>query len=1236
MNRKIWIISVSIALSLLEVQSNDSDVVGCGGYVMSNVSINLESIQIQLMTDRSIIKYTSECAPNNGYYFIPLYDHGSYKLKVLAPSGWMFEPDELNLEFDGVNDLCSKQIDINFIFKGYTIFGKVISVASNHGPKGVQLSLQSKSDSNVIKNNVTIDKGFYQFYGVLPGKYLIKAKHEKWRLLNDQIEIEVINDNIDQRESSDCSRLICLKGFSVIGKVFSDSRPIEGVQFILFGKHRKPPKTISCLLSKPTFLKEIPFSEDYHYWCHQLSNKHGSFQFESLLSGSYRIYSHYDSQNIRFEVKPLSLDFEIDQDDLVLDRSFEIGGFKASGQVLNNLMPNLSIENVRIDLFDENKKTGPIVINVFDQNGKFVLNDMRTSNYLIKTSAENYQFDDIRYSISPNSPNLTINPSRFKVCIEVILKNFQHKFEDLELFIMDKSQKTLLKKHILKENIHCSFLSGADYLFQIDSKYSNIKFVPKSLEVSIRKPEMDLVFEQMIVNLDGTIKLKNSNFNWRDDPDFLTVNIADGNSIIRTLNVDDFQIDQNDQLKFVATNLLPGDYIIKLAGKQLSIYCWQHDTIPIALNDVKKSAEVVLFEQKGFLMQISLSHEVDLLIRTPSGSIHRIDRRSISKDRIVRHCATEIGKYQIESIGCHKFFPDDQHQSSIVFDTNTMIGQTISLTAIKHQITARIVTKTNRTDLSCSIKINSNDGERTEIIELKNSRPVSPNNFEYIIEYYVHPMSTVLIFPKSNELIFKPSQFEFQVKDQCQSNIVTFEGRNGVFVDGRISQNIPDVKINVYDENSELLLKTLTVNERGEYRAGPFDETTKLKIEAIKDDFVFKQVPGKLGYFEVSKLSSITVNILDANDKPLSEVLVSLSGGEKNFRRNTFVDSDGQLLFDHLYPGQYFIKFLRKEYNFDPSSKIINITNGENLSIKIIGKKVAFSCIGKVTSLNGEPEPDVIIEAIGSENVFDDAILKCTLLQEQSVTEADGSFRILGLLPDCEYEIRIKPETLIQKNISKSIPTKQSVTVLKGDAVDFHFIIFHNPSQTELSASINVDEEYLESITIKLSNKNSQNLLFKQKLSGPFVFLPKVSLDNQLYLLELDSDLDRRHHLYEPISVLFQANQSYFHFDLDFLIEKNFIPTGINDQELSQNNSINFLLILFVCGVICYQKFVQDLIHKFSLNLILNWISGKVTYSRENNSSTTNSNQIGNFSTNAVLNSNSNEMKKYKAKKHRE
>lgn len=78
------------------------------------------------MTDRSIIKYTSECAPNNGYYFIPLYDHGSYKLKVLAPSGWMFEPDELNLEFDGVNDLCSKQIDINFIFKGYTIFGKVI------------------------------------------------------------------------------------------------------------------------------------------------------------------------------------------------------------------------------------------------------------------------------------------------------------------------------------------------------------------------------------------------------------------------------------------------------------------------------------------------------------------------------------------------------------------------------------------------------------------------------------------------------------------------------------------------------------------------------------------------------------------------------------------------------------------------------------------------------------------------------------------------------------------------------------------------------------------------------------------------------------------------------------------------------------------------------------------------------------------------------------------------------
>ena len=49
------------------------------------------------------------------------------------------------------------------------------------------------------------------------------------------------------------------------------------------------------------------------------------------------------------------------------------------------------------------------------------------------------------------------------------------------------------------------------------------------------------------------------------------------------------------------------------------------------------------------------------------------------------------------------------------------------------------------------------------------------------------------------------------------------------------------------------------------------------------------------------------------------------------------------------------------------------------------------SCYGSVTSLNGEPEPGVFVEAVGSGDG------DCGFLQEESKTEQDGAYRIRGL-----------------------------------------------------------------------------------------------------------------------------------------------------------------------------------------------------------------------------------------------
>lgn len=104
---------------------------------------------MKLYTKLGSLKYQTDCAPNNGYYMIPVYDKGEYILKVEPPPGWTFgmllingiifvcsnnfkilifttEPQSVELNIDGANDPCSKGEDINFLFTGFGVTGKVL------------------------------------------------------------------------------------------------------------------------------------------------------------------------------------------------------------------------------------------------------------------------------------------------------------------------------------------------------------------------------------------------------------------------------------------------------------------------------------------------------------------------------------------------------------------------------------------------------------------------------------------------------------------------------------------------------------------------------------------------------------------------------------------------------------------------------------------------------------------------------------------------------------------------------------------------------------------------------------------------------------------------------------------------------------------------------------------------------------------------------------------------------
>ena len=55
---------------------------GCGGFIKSDAVIDFSKIEIKLYSQQGALKYATDCAPNNGYYLIPVYDKGDYVIKV--------------------------------------------------------------------------------------------------------------------------------------------------------------------------------------------------------------------------------------------------------------------------------------------------------------------------------------------------------------------------------------------------------------------------------------------------------------------------------------------------------------------------------------------------------------------------------------------------------------------------------------------------------------------------------------------------------------------------------------------------------------------------------------------------------------------------------------------------------------------------------------------------------------------------------------------------------------------------------------------------------------------------------------------------------------------------------------------------------------------------------------------------------------------------------------------------
>jgi hypothetical protein len=355
-----------------------------------------------------------------------------------------------------------------------------------------------------------------------------------------------------------------------------------------------------------------------------------------------------------------------------------------------------------------------------------------------------------------------------------------------------------------------------------------------------------------------------------------------------------------------------------------------------------------------------------------------------------------------------------------------------------------------------------------------------------------------------DRLVFTPSSAEVRVYTdvgQCPAMVPKFTGRAGMVLRGVVRQPLEDVLIRVFpvgaDEATDAPVAEVRTDASGEYAAGPLTHGMQYTVTAEKLGFHFKRSPATGDNDFVHKqLGRLEVAVAEASSQQgVGAVLLSLVGD--SYRQNSHTDSGGKLVFYSLFPGSYFVRPQLKEYRFTPPTATVDVGDGTAATASFQATRVAFSAFGTVRSLNGAPQAGVAVQAksVGGGH------------HEDTLSGADGHFRIRGLLPGETYSVEV-PRTEV---VGHAAPAATVVTMANQDVRGLGFVSFSAPASFSVSAEVLVEkEEWRQSLTVVLASAADPGTALRKLPCGLSPYMEFSGLPAGAYVLKLTSSLSER------------------------------------------------------------------------------------------------------------------------------
>ncbi|XP_053676824.1 nodal modulator 1 [Anopheles nili] len=1139
---------LGLVLVLLSDFSSANEVFGCGGFVKNvNSELDLSKVEVGLFTPQGSLKLKTECSPSNGYYFIPVYDKGSYVLKVIPPPGWSFEPEQVEIKFDGQTDVCSQGKDVNFLFKGFGITGRVEFLGlPDNGARGVRVELVAE-DGSKIGQTVTNALGVFSFTPIKPGRYVVKVQHLKWHFVQPEYTVTVASGNTEIPAGS-----LVVSGFDVEGNVFSDGQPFANVGFLLYGA--KNQKSLVKCSSDSTLAVANDVDKAYETapLCYTTPNKNtGTYLFAGVSRGKYLIRPHFTNSKIKFHIRPEALELVVDNDGLRLRENFEVTGFSVSGRVLRS--PNgPSVAKARVKLNGRE-------IAVTGQDGSYTLENIQPGTYTIQVQAEDLQFKDHIVKVSLANPSLPdVLVSGFKACGQVISKKAHR-------VAITKKASTMMVEVTSREGTGewCTFLENGQYAVQVlttdEEHASGIQFFPVTQTIEVNyAPVEGIVFSQLRATVTGEVRClaDGKRESCRDLAVTLQALDGSGNAIGQS-----FIAPVSDAGSYSFQNVLPGSYEVSVPTGKL---CWQSNMVKVNIKTAKET--VPTFVQTGYIVSILSSHAASMSYRWKEPAADEKTAPAKEEEIVLTSgmnmfCVKHAGTYKMRLSGCHRF------DETTAIEFNTANPTPISVNAKSHRNVVKLIAE-EKEQFQVKVLL---DGQVTgEIVEFETIEGRTDGGYVYRKEFYLERGERITLVPQSEIMLFNPTQLVVVGGSDCEYVGTELRATKGLLINGRTNPPVQDATITlVFPKNMDLTPLVTLTNHLGEFRFGPIDPTLAVELSAEKESYVFSTFDRKSSTFSGHKLCEIIVTVKDDVGNRLAGVLLSVSGAE-SYRKNMVTGEDGSIKFHSLSPSEYYLRAMMKEYEFRPNSKLIEVQEGATVVEELVGKRTQFSIFGSITSLNGEPFPNVVVEAVSDET--------CGNVLEEATSEFNGQYRIRGLTPGCQYRVRVRTGTGPSAAVDRSIPRERVVKIEKADTREVNLIAISPLAFVDVTVRVVASQnDHYKTLKIALYKKGSDSPVHTQRIEPPLnpkskinpgimVFFPRIPFDGKNYHIELTSSLSEKNYRYSLSSVPFVANTSSFYAEMQFTPELRTAEGDLNQ------NSLSAIVLIALIGFVFFKQ----------------------------------------------------------------